>query len=140
MPKKLKVVIDTNVIVRAVSGRSFSSFVFEALFNQKFILCVSTEILLEYEEILCRIYDEEIAELVLSSLLILPNVERNAVYYDLRLIVADVDDDKFVNCAFSSNADFLVTDDRHFKVLAKIEFPQIVCIDYLKFKEILTFE
>ncbi len=138
MPNKLRVVIDTNVLVRAVSGRSLSSFVFDALFNQKFILCISTEILLEYEEKLREIYDAEIADLVISSLLMLPNIERIVIYFDLRLIVADADDDKFVNCAFSSNADFLVSDDRHFRVLAKIDFPKIHSITYQQFRELLT--
>ncbi len=137
MPTKLRIVLDTNILVRAVSGRSLNSFVFDSLFNQEFILCVSTEILLEYEETLSEIYDNEIAELVISSILMLPNVEQTSIYFDLRLIVHDADDDKFANCAFSSNADYLVSDDRHFRVLSNLPFPKIYCLKFDEFKKMM---
>ena len=93
--------------------------------------------MLEYEEKLTQIYDEEIAELVISTLLLLPNVQQTTVYFDMRLIVPDADDDKFVNCAFSSNADYLVSDDRHFRALSTIPFPKIACLTYEQFKQLL---
>ncbi len=133
----MRILLDTNILVRSVAGRSFSSVIFDALFNQKFTLCVSTEILLEYEEILARIYDKETAELVISSMLLLPNVVRVEVYYNMRLISADADDDKFVDCAFASNAHFIVTDDKHFKVLKNVPFPEIKTLKYIDFLEIL---
>jgi uncharacterized protein len=133
----LRIVIDTNILVRAVSGRSLSSKIFDALFNQQFTLCVSTDILLEYEEILTRIYDASTAELVIAALLVLPNVTRTEIFYDLRLIAADADDDKFVNCAFAANAHFIVTDDRHFKVLKSIKFPAFKVLSYEDFKALL---
>ncbi len=133
----LRIVIDTNIIVRAVSGGSLSSSIFDALFNQKFTLYVTTEILLEYEEKLTQIYNSEIAELVMGTLLILPNVIRTEVYFDMRLIIHDVDDDKFVNCAFASNAHFIVTEDRHFNILQKIDFPTINVLKFQEFKQLL---
>ena len=35
-----------------------------------------------------------------------------------RTISADRDDDKFADCAITANADFIVTSDSHFRVLA----------------------
>jgi putative PIN family toxin of toxin-antitoxin system len=137
MTDKLKVVIDTNVIVRSVSGKSLTSFVFDALLRQDFILCLSTEILLEYEEKLSQIYDPETAELVISVLLMLPNVEKINIYFDFRLIVPDADDDKFINCTVSANADYLVSDDKHFRVLSTIQFPKIECLTYEDFRRVL---
>ena len=134
----LRIVIDTNIIVRAVSGGSLSSSIFDALFNQKFTLYVTTEILLEYEEKLTQIYNSEIAELVMGTLLILPNVIRTEVYFDMRLIAHDVDDDKFVNCAFASNAHFIVTEDRHFNILQKIDFPTINVLKFQEFKQLFS--
>lgn len=133
----LRVVIDTNIIVRAVSGGSLSSSIFDTLLNQQYTLCVTTEILLEYEEKLTQIYNSEIAELVMGTLLILPNVIRTEVYFDMRLITHDVDDDKFVNCAFASNAHFIVTEDRHFNILQKIDFPTINVLKFQEFKQLL---
>ena len=138
MSKKLRVVLDTNVIVRAVSGRSMASIIFDALFKQEYILCVSTDILLEYEEKLAEIYDQEVAELVMSSLVLLPNIEQTTIFFDLRLIAQDADDDKFVNCVFAANADHLISDDRHFRSLIKIPFPRISCLSYDEFKLLLS--
>jgi putative PIN family toxin of toxin-antitoxin system len=133
----MRIVLDTNILVRAVSGRSMNSKVFDYLFNQEYTLCISTEILLEYEEILSRIYDKEIAELVISSILLLPNVIRTEVYYDMRLITSDADDDKFANCAFAANAHFIVSDDKHFSILKKIDFPKISVVSYDIFLQML---
>ena len=134
----LRVVIDTNIIVRAVSGGSLSSSIFDALLNQQYTLCVTTEILLEYEEKLTQIYNTEIAELVMGTILILPNVIRTEIYFDMRLIIHDADDDKFVNCAFASNAHFIVTEDRHFKILQKIDFPTINVLKFQEFKQLFS--
>ena len=135
--KPYRVVLDTNIIVRAVSGGSLSSSIFDALLNQHYTLCVSTEILLEYKEKLTQIYNAEIAELVIGTLMVLPNVIRTEIFYDMRLIVYDVDDDKFVNCAFASNAHFIVTEDRHFKILSTVDFPKINVLKFQEFKQVL---
>ena len=135
--KPYRVVLDTNIIVRAVSGGSLSSSIFDALLNHHYTLCVSTEILLEYKEKLTQIYNAEIAELVIGTLMVLPNVIRTEIFYDMRLIVYDVDDDKFVNCAFASNAHFIVTEDRHFKILSTVDFPKINVLKFQEFKQVL---
>lgn len=133
----MRVVLDTNIIVRAVSKRSFTNFIFELLFNSEITLCVTTEILLEYEEKLIQIYDLQTAELIIGTLNLLPNVIRSEIYYDLQLIYQDADDDKFVNCAFATNAHCIVTDDRHFKILDKIPFPKITVLKFEEFSKLM---
>ena len=51
------------------------------------------------------------------------------VYFHLKLIHQDPDDDKFVDCAFKSNAHFIVTQDHHYDILREIDFPKINVID-----------
>ena len=46
-------------------------------------------------------------------------------HFHFVLIVADPDDNKFVDCAISANAEFIVTNDSHFDVLSAIPFPQV---------------
>jgi uncharacterized protein len=133
----LRIVLDTNILIRAVSSRSRTSVAFDALLNGKYTLCVTTDILLEYEEKLTQIYDQEVAELTIGTLMLLPNVQRTEIYFDMRLIVHDADDDKFVNCAFASNAHYLVSEDRHFKILKNVGFPKIQVIGFQDFKHIL---
>ena len=50
------------------------------------------------------------------------------VFFRFRLITADPDDNKFVDCAIASNARYIVTEDRHFEVLEKIDFPKLAVI------------
>lgn len=59
-------------------------------------------------------------------------------YYFWRLITVDPDDNKFVDCAISANADFICTEDSHFKVLSQIPFPVVNIISADDFVKILT--
>lgn len=93
--------------------------------------------MLEYEEKLAEIFSKEIAELVLGAFSLLENVKKTDVHYHLNLIAVDEDDNKFVDCAFAANVNFLVTDDKHFNVLRNISFPSIKVITLAEFKELL---
>ena len=55
-------------------------------------------------------------------------------YYHFKLIIADPDDDKFVDCAVASNAKFIVTEDSHYDVLLTLDFPRI---DIVKLDDIM---
>jgi len=59
------------------------------------------------------------------------------VHYKFLLIANDPDDNKFVDCAFAANAHYLVTNDRDFNALKKIEFPKINILTIEKFVEVL---
>lgn len=58
----LKVVLDTNAILRTVSSRSEFSDVLDKLKDGFFELWVSNEIVLEYEEKITEIFSTETAE------------------------------------------------------------------------------
>ena len=45
--------------------------------------------------------------------------------YNFHLITQDPDDNKFVDCAIVANADYIVSEDSHFRVLAEIPFPKV---------------
>ena len=53
----------------------------------------------------------------------IPNVVYVDPHFRLGLITADNDDNKFVDCAFAGGADYIVTEDSHFKCLNDIPFP-----------------
>jgi predicted nucleic acid-binding protein len=46
-------------------------------------------------------------------------------HYKWNLIVADTDDNKFVDCALNAGADYIITNDKHFNTLSETEFPSI---------------
>lgn len=88
-------------------------------------------ILNEYLEILEKKADVIVAQNMGELLINSPHSVRVNVSTKWLLIVADPDDNKFVDCAIAGNADFLVTNDRHFNILKDIDFPpvNIVTID-----------
>ena len=100
-------------------------------------MCVSTEILEENAEIIAAKTSIKVAENVIHLLLESEFVELVNPYFKLRLIEADHDDDKFVDCAFAANATFIVSDDKHYDVLKEIKFPKIVVLKLKEFLEML---
>jgi putative PIN family toxin of toxin-antitoxin system len=99
--------------------------VWEAFILNRFTLCVSTEILEEYEEIIASHMSPLAAKLTVEMILRANNVKRVDAQYRFGLITVDEDDNKFVDCAIIGNAEFIVSDDKHFKVLRDIPFPHV---------------
>jgi hypothetical protein len=67
----------------------------------------------------------------------LPNIEQTQVYYNWQIIAEDPDDNKFVDAAISSGADYIITHDKHFKILDLIDFPVVKYVSLEAFEEIL---
>lgn len=133
----MKVLIDTNILLAIVPKRSQYRWAYDALREGKYELAISNEILEEYEEILGSFYHPAFATVVVEELLNLPNVELVDAYFKFRLIINDPDDDKFVDAAIVSNADYIITHDKHFKVLAQTAFPKVNVISLQTFEELL---
>ncbi|MDP2302075.1 MAG: putative toxin-antitoxin system toxin component, PIN family [Ignavibacteria bacterium] len=129
MRDRLKVVLDTNVLLVSISSKSKYHLIFDKLVDDEYDLFITNEILMEYEEVISLKYNSSVARDVIKSLLILPNVYKTSIYYNWNLITDDTDDNKFVDCAINSNSHLLVTNDKHFQVLKNIDFPKIVVIN-----------
>lgn len=124
----MKVVLDTNVLLQILGRFSPYHKIWESFLNEEIILCTSNEILLEYEEILKQKASSVIADLFLKTIEFSNNVIKKDPFYKLQLITNDSDDNKFVDCAFATQANFIVTNDTHFKELLNITFPKIPII------------
>lgn len=133
----MKVILDTNIVLVSVSRRSRFNWVFQSFIEQKYKLCITTDILLEYEEIIGQFMGQNVARNVLETLISLPNLEFTTIYYRWELIKVDYDDNKFVYCAIAGNADYLVTNDKGFNILKKIDFPKIKVVNLDEFKAII---
>ena len=90
-------------------------------------------ILEEYIEILQRLTDNETAEYVVKTILNSPFVELITPFYHFNLITVDPDDNKFVDCAISANAHYIVTNDHHYDVLKDIDFPKVNVVNIQQF-------
>jgi uncharacterized protein len=124
----MKVVVDTNIFVMAFSSRSPYHDIFLKLRSGVYELVVTSDILLEYEEIMTIKYGLRGAQLFLQFLEELPNVNFVRTFFRFN-IISDYDDNKFVDACFATNAKYLVSQDKHFKILSQIEFPAIEVID-----------
>ena len=123
-----KLVLDTNCLIQSIPQRSRYHVLWQSFVDGTNKLCVSNEILEEYIEILQRLTDNETAEYVVKTILNSPFVELITPFYHFNLITVDPDDNKFVDCAVFANADFIVSDDKHFKELENIDFPRVLVV------------
>jgi putative PIN family toxin of toxin-antitoxin system len=134
----LKIVLDTNALLRSISRRSAFALVLDKLYQNAYELYITNDIQLEYEEKITDIFSKETAELIIGALSLFPNVKKIDVHFHLNLINADTDDNKFSDCAFAGNVHFLVTDDKHFNALKSVSFPVINVISLEDFKKLLA--
>lgn len=119
------VVIDTNCLLQIISKKSPYRPIWDAFLAGRYELCVSNEILDEYQEILGQQITPTIAENLVLLILNMSNVRFIDPHFRMGLITADPDDNKFVDCAFAANADYLVSEDSHFDILKKTSFPKL---------------
>lgn len=140
MPEKSKIVLDTNCLIASLSRHSFYYPVWSNFQAGKYTLCVTNEILEEYQEIIERKTSSIVARNVIDLLLKSKNVEFVTPHFKWGLIEADHDDDKFVDCAFAANATYIVSDDSHFEILKEIEFPKLLVLKLNEFLAMLQAE
>ena len=134
----MKIVLDTNCLIPVLIPSSFGHDIWQAFRTGRYTLCVSTEILLEYEEILIHMTgNREYAALVVETIANAPNVERVSPAYHFNLITADPDDNKFVDCAVTAGATYIVSNDRHFRELERYDFPKVDVRTLAQFLEIV---
>ncbi len=132
-----RIVLDTNCLLMSIPKNSPYRIVWEAFLNREFTLCLSNEIVEEYLEILSKKTTATIAGNVISTILNQHNIELVNPHYRFGLIQADADDNKFVDCAIVANAEYLVSNDSHFKVLEEIPFPKVNLLCLKSFAQIL---
>lgn len=130
------IILDTNCLVVSIPKKSKYRKIWKAFLTGKYKLAVTTEILAEYSEILSDFYSPELANYIVETIINAPNVIETTIFYKWGLIDVDKDDNKFVDCAVAASADFLVTEDKHFNVLKKIDFPPVNVLSIKEFMKI----
>ena len=132
-----QVVIDTNIILVCISKKSSLRWIYDALLNGDYNLCVSNSIIDEYAEIIERHMGIVASSTFLDLIVDLSNVKHINTFYDFHLL-KDEEDNKFVDCAIAANAHFIVSHDKDFNILKNIEFPKINVINVEEFKRELN--
>jgi len=115
------VCIDTNVFLQIFSKKQPFYPILQALLDGRLKLAVSTEILLEYQEVIAGLSGAQRWRDVAALMDVLAELHDNIIrvepQFRFGVIVDDPDDNKFCDCAIAAEADFVVTDDRHFAAL-----------------------
>ena len=121
----MRVVLDTNCLIMAISSRNRYNIIWKSFLVGDYILCITNEILEEYVEVIGRNISPTVADMVAFTILTQKNVLKFDPHFRFNLIKADTDDNKFVDCAIVSGAKCIVTEDKHFRVLDSISFPHV---------------
>ncbi len=125
---KRRVVLDTNCLVQMISLHSPSRPAWQAFRDGRYLLCVSNDILNEYAEIIERVANAAVANNIVNAIVRSPYTLKFDPHFRFRLIEQDPDDNKFVDCAVIAGADYIVSEDTHFRVLEVSPFPEILVI------------
>lgn len=134
MQPKLKVVIDTNVFISAyLNTRGHPARIIDLWIRGAFDLYLSDEILDEYLRVLVKIgIAPPIVRLLNRRISKYSRLIRPAI--SITKIKNDPSDNKFLECAVVSKADFIISGDRHLLELGNIEDVKIVTpVEFLKF-------
>lgn len=128
-----RIVLDTNCLLQSLPSGSPYHKVWTSVLCGDVQLCVNTEILNEYEEIISNKTTKEIAHNIVEAIARLSTTYYQDAYYHFGLITEDVDDNKFVDCAIAANAELIVTNDKHFNVLKTVDWPKLKVLDMNEF-------
>src|SRR5690242_7351725 len=79
------------------------------------------EILFEYEEVVTALSGASSWRAIIAFFEGLSRLRGNVLFIEpkfrFQVIIADLDDNKFVDCAIASNTEFILTSDHHFDEL-----------------------
>lgn len=109
--------LDTNCLLMSIPRKSPYHQILLDFLAGKYLLCVSNEVVLEYEEILTRKVGSLVANNIINAILASSNTIFINPQKRYQLIKSDPDDNKFVDCAISANAKCIVTQDHHYNVV-----------------------
>jgi len=139
------ITVDTNAIFSGLfSNRGASHQIMKLIFDEKLKFALSSHIYFEYYDVLTRKENLEKLNLsireiedILDFLALI--AKKQSIYFLLRPNLLDEKDNIFVECAFASNSDFLITSNiKNFKnsELKGFRFKLITPGDFLKTLEI----
>lgn len=127
------IVLDTNCLLQVLPSKSPYHKIWTDILDGKISLCVNTDILEEYEEILAQKTSPDIAHNVVEAIANLTTTTMQNTYVHFELLSTDLDDNKFVDCAIAADAEYIVTNDKHFNPLKDIPWPKVEIIKIAEF-------
>lgn len=125
-----KLILDTNVIVSAlISGSIPSRILYELVLTEKVETCISEEIFFEYVEVLSRDKFSKFSDFKGKAEVVLNRLREISTFYQTSRkveILADKSDNKFLELAAVSSADYLTTGNTLDFNITEFEYTKIV--------------
>jgi len=109
------VTVDTNVIFSGLfSKKGASHFILNLILEEKIKLAISAQTYFEYYDVLSRTKSLDELKLSIAEIedfldLLALLAQKYNIYYLLRPNLPDENDNIFVECAFASNSEFLIS-------------------------------
>jgi putative PIN family toxin of toxin-antitoxin system len=126
----LRNIVDTNVLVSALIQKSFPYLIiYHHFINGEFELCVSDELIAEYYDVLQRPKFQKFHDFYIKAESLLSSIESRAVKYqsDKAIqLIADEADNRLLEIADSSNADYIITGNTNHFNFARFQHTRIV--------------
>lgn len=121
----MKIVLDTNVLIDATNDDlSYTWKIIDLVLSGKVEAVASEKILHEYKLIIKRNIKQEQDKQKLHDFI--ARVDVINVNKKLHIIPDDSEDEKFVECAVESNADYIISSDAHLLNLQEFKNTQIL--------------
>ena len=125
-----KLIIDTNIIVSALISNSIpTKILYELVLTQKVKTCLTEEIFTEYIEVLNREKFTKYTNFKSKAEIVLNKLHEISTYYETNRkieILSDTSDNKFLELAAVSSADYLITGNTLDFQLTEFEYTRIL--------------
>ncbi len=125
-----KIIIDTNVLVSALIGHNYPYSIINHIFDNPAIeICISDELFTEYVKVLNREKFSRFPDFRANAQALLLDIKRCSKNYSINIkinLLSDKDDNKFLELAETSGAEFLITGNRNDFSMKKYKSTRIV--------------
>jgi putative PIN family toxin of toxin-antitoxin system len=125
-----KLILDTNVIVSALISSSIpTKILYELVLTEKVEICLSEAVLVEYVEVLNREKFSKFAHFKTKAEVVLNRLREIATFYqtDRKIeVLTDTSDNKFLELAAVSAADYLTTGNTLDFTITEFEYTKIL--------------
>ena len=125
-----KLILDTNIIVSALISNSIpTKILYELVLTQKVKVCLTEEIFAEYIEVLNREKFTKYTNFKSKADIVLNKLREISTYYETNRkieILSDTSDNKFLELAAVSSADYLITGNTFDFQITEFEYTRIL--------------
>lgn len=111
--RRTKAVLDTNIFISSIFWRGNPHKIIGLAIDKRIEIYTSPEILMELENVLKRDFHEEKEFVERQIALILEYSQIVKPTDKVRVVDSDPEDDKIIDCALCSKADYIISGDPH---------------------------